>query len=201
MEITDPIQVRSLVRDEAATYLAPFLHEDHSVSEAAALLKLPLARVHYWVRSLYADGILEVVAEQRRKGRPIKRYQAIATEFIIPAEFLPEGHFAGLMRRSNAEMTEDLLAGSPEWVIAGDFRIWASAPTRGSQDRLPRAGVDRGAVTHQSMWTVRITEDEARELQQELNDLRDRWIARSQDESQLRAYHASVAFAPTGENA
>ncbi len=188
--------VRSLVRDEAATYLAPFLHEDHSISEAAELLKLPLARVHYWVRSLYDVGLLEVVAEAPRKGRAIKRYRAIATEFVVPAEVLPTGHFERVMRRSNAEMTEALVAAAPEWVLSGDFRISASSPTRGSQDRLLRAGREGGEITHQSMWSVRITDEEARELSKELNALRDRWIARSQDDSTLDRYQLSVALAP-----
>lgn len=188
--------VRSLVRDEAATYLAPFLHGDHSVAEAAALLHLPLAKVHYWVRSLYDVGLLEVVAETPRKGRAIKRYRAIATEFVVPAEVLPSGHFERVMRRSNDEMTEALVAAAPEWVLAGDFRIHASSPTRSSQDRMLRGGGHRGEVTHQSMWRVRITEDEARELAQELNALRDRWIARSRDESDLTPYQLSIALAP-----
>lgn len=188
--------VRSLVRDEAATYLAPFLHDDHSVGEAAELLHLSLSKVHYWVRSLYDAGLLEVVAETRRKGRSIKRYQAIATEFVVPAEVLPSGHFERVMRRSNAEMTEALVAAAPEWVLAGDFRIHASSPTRGTQDRVQRASADRGDVTHQSMWMVRISEEEARELAAALNALRDRWIARSKDESDLTPYQVSVALAP-----
>lgn len=196
MQITDPLQVRSLIRDDAAQYLAPFLHEDHSVSEAATLLRLPLGRVHYWVRSLYDVGLLDVVSETRRKGRPIKRYQAIATEFVVPAEALPENHFAQLMRRSNAEMTDALEAAAPEWVIAGDFRITASSPRRGSQDRILRAGAAVGSATHQSMCVVRITEVQARELAQELNEFRDRWIARSQDESTLTPYMLHIASAP-----
>ncbi|MFC6704775.1 hypothetical protein [Flexivirga alba] len=196
MQITDPVMVRSLVRDEAATYLAPFLHEDHSVSDAAELLHLPLAKVHYWVRSLYDVGLLEIAAETRRKGRAIKRYQAIASEFVVPAEVLPSGHFERVMRRSNAEMTDALIAAAPEWVLAGDFRIRASSPQRGSQDRVGRENAGQETTTHQSGCRLRITEDEARQLGAELRDLRDRWIARSQDESDLTPYQLNIALAP-----
>lgn len=133
MKITDPVMVRSLLRDGAAHYLAPFLHEDHSVSEAAELLRTPLTKVHYWVRSLCDAGLLHVVSEQPRKGRPIKRYRAIATEFVVPAEALPEDYFAGVMRRSNEDMIDALAAAAPEWVIGGDFRVSASSPTRAAR--------------------------------------------------------------------
>jgi hypothetical protein len=188
--------IRSLLRDEAAHYLAPFLHEVHSIGEAAELLRLPLAKVHYWVRSLYDAGVLSVVETQARKGRPIKRYRAIATEFIIPAEKLPEDYFAGVMRRSNAEMIDALAAAAPEWVIAGDFRVSASSPRRGRQDRILRAGTEFGAATHQSGCSLRITEDEARELADEIRALRDRWIARSADESPLVRYQLDITMAP-----
>ena len=188
--------VRSLVRDDAATYLAPFLHEDHSVGEAAELLHLALPKVHYWVRSLYDAGVLEVVAETPRKGRAIKRYRAIAAEFVVPAEVLPSGHFERVMQRSNAEMTEALVAAAPEWVLAGDFRIRASSPTRGSQDRVVREVDGEETTTHQSGASLRITEDEARQLGAELRDLRDRWIARSRDHSDLERYQLNIALAP-----
>lgn len=188
--------VRSLLRDEAAHYLAPFLHEDHSVAEAAELLHVALAKVHYWVRTLYDAGVLDIAHEVPRKGRPIKRYRAIATEFTVPAEALPEDHFARVMRRSNAEMTEAIAAAAPEWVIAGDFRISASSPVRGSQDRLQREGTGSGIPTHQSGCALRITDEAARELTADLMELRDRWIARSDDESDLPLYQLNIAFAP-----
>lgn len=196
MKITDPVMVRSLLRDEAAHYVAPFLHEDHSVSEAADLLHLPLAKVHYCVRSLYDAGLLTVVSEQPRKGRAIKRYRAIADEFVVPAEALPADHFAGVMRRSTEEMIDALAAAAPEWVIGGDFRVSASSPTRGSQDRVLRAGAGPAAVTHQSGCSLRITEAEARELAQEIRELRKRWIARSADRSGLGRYQLDIALAP-----
>ncbi|RNI19012.1 hypothetical protein EFY87_17300 [Flexivirga caeni] len=160
------------------------------------MLQVSLPKVHYWVRSLYDAGILEIVAEQRRKGRPIKRYRAVAEEFIIPAEKLPEDYFARVMRRSNAEMIDALAAAAPEWVISGDFRVSASSPTRGSQDRILREGARFGTTTHQSGCSLRITESEARELAEELRDLRDRWIARSDDESALDRYQLDIALAP-----
>lgn len=191
--------VRSLVRDEAATCLAPFLHDDHSISEAADLLHVSVPKMHYWVRSLYDAGLLEIIAEVPRKGRAIKRYRAIAEEFVVPAEALPDGHFEGVMRRTNAEMTEALAAAAPEWVMAGDFRITASSPTRGTQDRILREGTSSGAVTHQSGCSLRITQEQARELAAEIKALRDRWIARSDDDSELERYQLNTALAPMPE--
>lgn len=196
MKVTDPVKVRSLLRDGVTQYLAPFLHEDHSVAEAAELVRVALPKVHYWVRSLYDAGLLEVVAEVPRKGRRIKRYRAIATEFVIPAEALPEDYFAGVMHRANAEMTHALQSAAPEWVLGGDLRISTTSALRSSRDRVLREGARFERTTHQSFCTVRITEDEARELAQEMNALRDRWIARSDDESSLGFYQLNLALAP-----
>lgn len=196
MKVTDPGMIRSLLREDVAHYLAPFLHADHSVAEVSELLRTPLPKVHYWVRSLYAAGVLQVVSEQPRKGRAIKRYRAVATEFVIPAEALPEDHFARIMRRSNAEMTEALVAAGPEWVIGGDFRISASSPLRGVRERLVNDRAHTGASIHQSGCALWITEDDARELVSELNDLRNRWVQRSRDSSDLRIYQLEIALAP-----
>lgn len=196
MQITDPVMVRSLVRDEAATYLAPFLHDDHSVSEAAALLRLPLARVHYWVRSLYDVGLLEVVAETPRKGRAIKRYRAIATEFVVPAESMPDDYFARVMRRTNAEMTEALTAAGPEWVVAGDFRISATSPVRGSRERMLKNPQGPRVPIHQSGRGLWITEAQALELIDEITALSERWVEISDDAGDLQLYQLEIALAP-----
>jgi hypothetical protein len=100
------------------------------------------------------------------------------------------------MRRLNDEMTQALAAAAPEWVIAGDFRISATSPVRGSQDRLLSAGSRSATPTHQSGNSLRITATEARELVEEIMALRDRWIARSQDESDLTSYRLNIALAP-----
>lgn len=197
MKITDPVMVRSLLRDEVATYLAPFLHADHSVREAADLLRLPLARVHYWVRSLYDVGLLEVVSETPRKGRSIKRYQAVATEFVVPAESIPDGYFARVMRRSNAEMTEAITAAGPEWVVAGDFRISASSPVRGARERMAKNPNHTRVPIHQSGFALWITEDQALELIDEITALTNRWVAISDDAADLTLYQLEIAMAPT----
>ncbi|NNG38352.1 hypothetical protein HJ588_03560 [Flexivirga sp. ID2601S] len=196
MRVTDPDMVRALVRDRAADFLAPFIHGEHSVSEAAARLDESVQRTHYWVRSLYDAGVLEIASETPRKGRAIKRYRAIATEFVIPAQALPYDYFARGMHRVNDELTRALVAAAPAWVVSGDLRIHAPTPERGTRALGDASPGPPKVPAHQSSAGLRLTRADALQLVTEIRQLQDRWIARSDDESGEQLYLASLSFAP-----
>lgn len=199
MEITDPRMIRVLLREQTLKYLAPLLATDRSVAEVAALVQEPLPRTHHHVRSFHDAGLVRVVSETPRKGRAIKRYQAIAQEFVIPAALLPHDLHARQMERINAELTRSFAQVTPEWVLGGDVRIYAPTPTRGSIDRLypERAGDTVPNSRDHALQTVamlRLNSEDAAELRDELAALRDKWIARSRDGTDLPHHTLSLAM-------
>src|SRR3954471_15008554 len=92
--VKSPNVAKALCSSPAPTYLQPFLAQNRSVAEAAALLDEPVPRVHYWVTRLLSLGLLTVVAEIPRAGRTIKLYRSTAQRFLIPATLVPLGYFS-----------------------------------------------------------------------------------------------------------
>jgi hypothetical protein len=73
-----------LTSPEAPHLLRPFLGRSASVSEAAGMLRLSVKDMHYRTRRMVSLGILEVVEEVARAGRPVKRYATNCDEFFVP---------------------------------------------------------------------------------------------------------------------
>ena len=84
LEVTNPEQVRLLTDPVSKSYFKPFLGQALSVSEAADVSGCSLSTMLYRVRTFLDAGLLEITRTQKRKGRPIKVYRAVANAFFIP---------------------------------------------------------------------------------------------------------------------
>lgn len=79
-----PEQARLLSDDAATRFLEPFLGRERSASQAARELGVPLDTLLYRVKRFLDAGLLEVVREEPRAGRPIKIYRTVADGFYVP---------------------------------------------------------------------------------------------------------------------
>jgi DNA-binding transcriptional ArsR family regulator len=70
--------------------------QERSLTELASISGLELKRLHYHVIALQKMGLLVVTREQRRAGRPVKIYRAIAEAFFVPENVMPSGSGAAL---------------------------------------------------------------------------------------------------------
>ncbi|THF70230.1 hypothetical protein E7T06_08580 [Deinococcus sp. Arct2-2] len=82
--IDDPQVVRQLLDPPTLTCLEPLLGQALSVSEVARQVGAGVRAVHYRLQILLACGLVQVVHEERRAGRSIKVYQAVADAFFVP---------------------------------------------------------------------------------------------------------------------
>lgn len=89
LTVTDPVQARLLTDPRAKRYLRPFVARTLTLSEAAAEAGCALNAMHYRVGRFLDAGLLVVVGERRRAGRPIKLYRSSADAFDIPLEATP----------------------------------------------------------------------------------------------------------------
>lgn len=85
---------RWLTAPQAVELLRPFLGRSASVSEAAAILGMSVKDAHYRVRRMFDLGIVEVVAEERRAGRAVKRYSTCCDAFFVPFALTPAATLA-----------------------------------------------------------------------------------------------------------
>nr|WP_246363427.1 helix-turn-helix domain-containing protein [Deinococcus budaensis] len=84
MPVTDPAAVRLLTHRRVRQVLGAFLAGEQTVAGAARRLELDLRTVHRDVRALCAAGLLRLVREQKRAGRAVKVYAAVAPAFFVP---------------------------------------------------------------------------------------------------------------------
>lgn len=208
--VDDPDAADALLRADSFRFLTPFLTGDRTTAEAARELSVSVARMHYQVRRLLTLGLLRVVGETPRRGRPTKRYRAASSRFYVPfaatrLESLEalmalgeEGEqrrfvrdFVRSARRAepHAEGGGTLVHVLPEGHISVDF-----TPTPPPNEVFPP---EFGSGLWSSWTTLQLTPDEAAELERDLVALwRDRVARHGQPGPCRQAYTLRLGLAP-----
>lgn len=131
LAVTDPAAVRLLMRGRTRRVLGAFLAGESSVSGAARRTGTDIRVVHRAVLALTGAGLLSVQREEKRAGRAIKVYAAVASAFFVPfsatdAATLDElsssyaGYYAELFRQASAHEFDRLhreQAAGREWGV------------------------------------------------------------------------------------
>lgn len=175
--VEDPAAARLLVDDRYLGVFGCFLDRDRSVREAADLLGRDLDAVLYRVRRLVGVGLLDVVAVERRPGRPVKRYRAPHPVWFVPFEALPyadlEETYRAMMEVHATRLARAVAAWSSRapwagYVIEprGDGRV----ELRGVMDSMPTGPLDMAL-------NLRLTPEQAAHLNAELVALTQRYAA------------------------
>ncbi|CAN5795837.1 helix-turn-helix domain-containing protein [soil metagenome] len=82
--VTDLEMANVLTDPEHLRYIAPFLGHERTVSEVTAETKSTLSTTYRRVKRYCELGILAVEREQKRKGKTLKVYRAVADVLFIP---------------------------------------------------------------------------------------------------------------------
>ena len=77
---------------------------ERSLSEAASLLAMPLNRLAYHASVLVKLDLLGVAREQKRAGRRIRHYRAVADSFRVPAAAMRTGPGVALAAEMRAAL-------------------------------------------------------------------------------------------------
>lgn len=62
--------------------------QERSLRQLAAETGLRLSLLHYHVTRLQAAGLIEIIRTEKRPGRPVKIYRAVARAFFVPARLV-----------------------------------------------------------------------------------------------------------------
>jgi len=111
----DPLSRACQIRDRraAAAFADPlrrrlvltFAGGDRSLADVARHTGLDLKRLHYHVTALGKLGLVKIARRQRRAGRPIKFYRAVADAFFVPADVAPSPPHAALHAELRVALT------------------------------------------------------------------------------------------------
>ena len=87
--VSDPTQARFLTDPTKKTFFLPFLARERRIAEAAAEVDCSLNRMLYQVRTLLACGLLQVLREEPRAGRPVRVYRSVHDAYFVPFAATP----------------------------------------------------------------------------------------------------------------
>lgn len=87
--VTDPDAGRLLSDPAWLAWLEPFLGRASGIADAARRLGRPLEATRYRVRRMERAGLIEVVGQRERAGRPVRLYRSVADGFVVPFEATP----------------------------------------------------------------------------------------------------------------
>lgn len=117
LKITDERIAATFLVSPTRRLLLAFVDQPLSVSEAAARVRQPIERVHHHVISLTKKGLLTVVRQEKRKGRPIKYYRAVAASFFVPLALLHRSPGAGLAAELRASLDAELFRSPDDGIL------------------------------------------------------------------------------------
>lgn len=122
--LEDALAAQMLLDASDRRYLVPFLGEERSVGQVAALLGETVERTAYRVRRLASRGLLTVVRNEPRKGRAVTIYCA-AAEIRAPLAQLPMSDITRLFEAVDAEGRNAFLSALSNLAVGAGVFDWA----------------------------------------------------------------------------
>ena len=186
LRVEAPDRAAALVDPARRRILTAFMGRERSLSEAAGTLAMPLNRLAYHVGALLRLRLLRVTREQKRAGRPIRYYRAVADRFLVPAAAMGRRPGAGLSAELRVALDQaEQLAGSSDMLL----EIGASGrPT------MTRHGAAAATDACEYWRVLTLSRSEARAVAAELGALLRKY--ESKPGKGKRAYLAHGALAP-----
>lgn len=183
-EIRTTAAAAALAGTRSRAVLLALAAREQSLRQLAGATGLPLNLLHYHVSRLQALALVEVVRSEKRPGRPVKVYRAVARAFFVPA------------RLAGAEVGDKLSAELRERLALARARsdgegILYFAGEDGAP-RMRRLGSDAPAEAMELWALLDLGRADAAELAGEMKALLGRYRSRGGG----RAYIVHAALAP-----
>lgn len=183
--VADRAAAALLADDRRRTMLMLFAGRALTLAEAAAEGGVDLKRLHHHAGRFVAAGLLEIVGERRRGGRPMKLYRTPADCFFIGDEYLP------------APFTHSLAAELRESMVGHGFRagrgmLFGRAGEGGTSAR--RVESEEGPAAVIDLWVdTRLDARDLAALKEELRAVVTRFERAGGADARRYLIHAAAA--------
>ncbi|HLU81936.1 MAG TPA: helix-turn-helix domain-containing protein [Trueperaceae bacterium] len=210
--VTDPLQARLLSDPRSQRLFRPFLAQERTVSQVADDTGRDMNAVLYRVRQFLAAGLLSVVREQKRPGRPVKVYRSVHDAYYVPYEVTPFASLEERLLEQHLPLLRERVRYQARWLQESGrsgqalYRdelgeVWFESAGTATSGTVWRDA----ASTSIDYWTeVWLTATEAREVRDYLYQALEKFGKRpavdtDQPERGMQRYHLSVATLPLSE--
>lgn len=133
--VTDARMADLLINPASLRQLEPFLGRECTVKQAAEETGEKANTVLSRVRRFLKAGLLEVIREEKRKGRAVKVYRSVADIFFIPFEATSLESLEQMLEERDAYW-EKLLRQGVVNVRRDDIGTWGTRIYRDTRSRL-----------------------------------------------------------------
>ena len=188
--VQDPAQARLLTNPKTRPFFEPFLAREQTVSAAAKDVGCTLHAMLYRVKTFVEAGLLRVVREEPRAGRPVKHYRSTFDAYFIPHGVTPYANLEDALLEQTREQANFLVR---QWAkllhnIGHDGRRFYRDPygeINWESGEVSTVKLDFDNPTYPAAFDfsleIRLSKEEAKALQLELRDLYLRYLpARAQ---------------------
>ena len=194
-------------------YFTAFLARDRAPAEVARELGVDIGSVTYRVKQMLRLGLIRPTQKVARRGRAIQYYRSVADSVFAPMELTPVSTVRELFHASRSDSRRTLdQSVERAWLAIGSHQGWGSHLYRPDADRevnrdfIPRHLLNGGMfwetvvsdaappVWDQHAW-LRLTRDQAKELQRELATIVSRYANQEQSVGSTSEYLLHLALA------
>jgi hypothetical protein len=208
--VSDETQAHLLMDPTVARFFRPFLARNATVGEAATEAGCSPSTMLYRVRTFVRAGLLRVVEERPRAGRPIKVYRSAHDAYLIPYALTPFATLEEAFYASYAS-TARAIARSMARQAAGrswdGYRLFRNTYgdtwLEGAPDatQAPRLDDPQRGIAFDFTLDAHLTPDEARALQTELHAYLTRYAPYGSPDARpgTKPYLFSVVFVAADE--
>lgn len=177
---------RFLAEPRAHFVLMAFVPRPRTVGEVAKSLDMALLAAWRLARRAVDLGLLRVVAERPRHGRPLKLYQAVAASFLIPDELMPRTPGDLLTDELRERIEQETTAHGSSHVIKSDGE--------GKPILVALAAEGQGELPFEAWRILRLSRSDAATLKAELAALLDRYEDRQTATAREWLVHAAMVI-------
>jgi DNA-binding transcriptional ArsR family regulator len=179
LEIVDPEVAAFMADASKVKHLRPFFAKECSLAEAARVMELPLANMHYWVSKMEELGLIEQTKVVKRKGSPVKYYRTVADEFTVPLEYIPVASVEELLEIKEKpyikRMYKALAASAFKYTEGWQAHFYKDGSTM-MYSIVPRKGDLEDANIFYLWMPFRLTTEQAKNFRAELRELQTRYM-------------------------
>lgn len=177
---------RFLAEPRGHFFVMAFVAQPRTVGDVAKSLNMPQLVAWRLAQRALTFGLLTVVSERPRRGKPLKLYQAVAAAFVIPDELMPR-------------MPGDLLADDMRERIQSENAAHGSSHVlRVDSDGEPllsqMAAEGAGDLPFEAWRILKLDRSDALALQKELAAVLDHYEARQKPNARTWLVHAAMVI-------
>jgi hypothetical protein len=196
LRIEEPNIAEVVVDPNKQKLFGPFFARETTIAEAARIAQVSTLLMYRHVKRFETLGLLEVTRSEARRGRAIQYYQTVAKEFFIPARVLPLETTLEVVERNAQKLFLHSLGRTlmnHEGVADLGTRVSPSETGTGvvathialkPGENWDPSSVKEAALV-ESWANLRLSLEEAKTLQKELEEIVERYSERSGDEKYL----------------